>query len=98
MFFVGFIAVLFAAPQVLAKPWEEVVIVATPTPTPTPTPTTTTATTATTTSTTPIPPNPCPNGCIISIGTENGPLRPPPVDIDYNGGNPMITSFPTTQP
>ena len=59
----------------------------TPVPTPTPTTTTTTSTLV-----------PCVNGCILSVGTANAPTAPPPINTNYNGRNPLITSYPTTQP
>ena len=57
------------------------------TPVPTPKPTTTTSTLG-----------PCVNGCILSVGTANAPTAPPPINTNYNGRNPLITSYPTTQP
>ena len=60
---------------------------ATPVPTPTPTPTTSTNTLG-----------PCVNGCILSVGTANAPTAPPPINTNYNGRNPLITSYPTIQP
>lgn len=77
------------ATLISAKGWYD--FAATPTPTPTPT-SSSTATTTTTTA------NPCANGCIVTIGTQNGPMRPPPVNTAFNGGNPLIPSYPTTQP
>ncbi len=93
MLCVSFILLIISSSFALAKPWEEVGAISTPTPTPT---STTTSTPTTTTTTVPL--NPCPNGCIVTIGTADGPIRPPPYFTDYNGGNPMITSFPITQP
>lgn len=71
----------------------EEVVVASVTPVPTPTPTSTSTSTTTTTSF-----DPCINGCIPTIGTANGPVAPPPFNTNYNGRNPVITSYPTTQP
>lgn len=60
----------------------------------TPTPTSTTTTTTATTTT-----GPCINGCIPpTIGTTNGPTAPPPFNTNYNGRDPFIVSYPTTQP
>lgn len=74
--------------------FEEVAVVSV-TPVPTPAPTSTETSTSTTTSTSI---DPCVNGCIPTIGTANGPTAPPPFNTNYNGRNPVITSYPTTQP
>lgn len=73
--------------------FEEIQANATPVPTPTPTPTSTSTIAPTTTTL-----GPCANGCIVTIGTANGPMAPPPYNTSYNGRNPMITSYPTDQP
>lgn len=64
---------------------------------PTPTPTSSSTSISTSTSTTSSF-GPCINGCIPTIGTVNGPVAPPPFSTNYNGRNPVITSYPTTQP
>lgn len=70
--------------------YKEMAIITTPIPTPTPTPTTTTITTVIPT---------CANGCIPpTIGTANAPTAPPPYNTNYNGRNPLISSYPTSQP
>lgn len=63
----------------------EKIIMETPTPTSTSTSTTSTG--------------PCSNGCIPpTVGTANAPTAPPPYNTSYNGRNPLISSYPTTQP
>ena len=51
------------------------------------------------TSTTSITTSSCVNGCLKpTIGTTNGPVAPPNYNTNYNGRDPIITSYPTTQP
>ena len=56
----------------------------------TPVPTTTSTSTSTLA--------PCSNGCILTVGTSNAPTAPPSINTNYNGRNPLIQSYPTTQP